>query len=188
MIDSDAPPERGTGEIASSFVEFYRYWMPRLTGYLQSQTSDRRWIEDVAQEAMLAAEAKWDDLMTYDKPGAWLFRVATTMLRRWQSNAREQCTSLDDMITRGTDAALVADAGHGRTDGHLDLMDAMRALPRRQREAIALHSLLGFPLADVARIMGIAEGSAKTHVHRARKRLEEALRVPRPATTRGVKA
>lgn len=181
MVSGGRPPDQAARAALSSFPEFYRYWMPRLTGYLRSQTSDGRWVEDIAQESMLAAQAKWDDLMTYDKPGAWLFRVATIMLRRWQSKAREQCTSLDDMITRGTHAGLVTSAGEGRTDRHLDLMSAMHALPRRQREALALHCLLEIPLAEVAGILGITEGSAKTHVHRARKRLEELLRSPRSA-------
>jgi RNA polymerase sigma-70 factor (ECF subfamily) len=195
VIDGPAPQEPpdgdspdGTGrETLSSFPDFYGHWMPRLTAYLRSQTSDGRWVEDIAQEAMLAARDRWDDLLTYDKPGAWLFKVATIMLRRWQAKAREQCTSLDDMLTRGDGgpAALVSGdgaygTGRGGTDDRIDLMNAIRTLPRRQREALALHHLLEFPLAEVADILGFTEGSAKTHVHRARKRLEELLRSPRP--------
>ncbi|WP_378064062.1 RNA polymerase sigma factor [Actinomadura yumaensis] len=171
-------PGHAARETLSSYPEFYRHWMPRLTGFLRAQTSDSRWVEDVAQESMLAAQLRWDELMTYDKPGAWLFKVATTMLRRWQAKAREQCTSLDDMVTRGVHHGLVAAAWEA--DGHLDLMNAIRSLPRRQREAVALHHLLQMPLAEVADILGITEGSAKTHVHRARKRLEELL-TPAPA-------
>ncbi|MFI0373701.1 RNA polymerase sigma factor [Actinomadura sp. 1N219] len=165
--------DRADRETLSSFPVFYRHWMPRITGYLRSQTSDGRWVEDIAQESMLAARRRWDELVTYDKPGAWLFRVATTMLRRWQAKAREQCTSLDDMITRG--GAGPPSAGARGTDGRLDLMDAVRSLPRRQREAVALHCLLEFPMPEVARILDISEGSAKTHVYRARRRLEELL-------------
>lgn len=174
-------PGHAARETLSSYPEFYRHWMPRLTGFLRAQTSDSRWVEDVAQESMLAAQLRWDELMTYDKPGAWLFKVATTMLRRWQAKAREQCTSLDDMVTRGVHDGLVTAAWE--SDGHLDLMNAIRSLPRRQREAVALHHLLQMPLAEVADILGITEGSAKTHVHRARKRLEELLTPapPRPS-------
>ena len=179
------PPDQVARETLSSYPEFYKHWMPRLTGYLRSQTSDGRWVEDIAQDAMLAAESRWDELMTFDKPGAWLYKVATTMLRRWQSKAREQCTSLDDMITRGVHAGLVTMADECRTDGHVDLMRAVRTLPRRQREALSLHCLLDIPLAEVGDILGITEGSAKTHVHRARKRLEELLRSPRSAAMKG---
>ncbi|MEU6039128.1 sigma-70 family RNA polymerase sigma factor [Actinomadura sp. NPDC047616] len=168
------PPDQAGRETLGSYAEFYRYWMPRLTGYLRAQTSDSRWVEDVAQESMLAARARWGELMTYDKPGAWLFRVATIMLRRWQARAREQCTSLDDMVTRGA-APVAVDGGEGAEE-RVDLMNAVRALPRRQREAVALHCLLEFPLAEVAQILGISEGAAKTHVHRARRRLAELLR------------
>jgi RNA polymerase sigma factor (sigma-70 family) len=162
-------------ETLSSFPAFYGYWMPRLTAYLRSQTSDNRWVEDIAQEAMLAARGHWDDLLTYDKPGAWLFKVATIMRRRWLAKAREQCTSLDDMLTRGL-AEEGTDAS-GRDD-RIDLMNAIRSLPRRQREALALYHLLGFTMAEVGDILGFSEGCAKTHVHRARKRLEKLLRAP----------
>lgn len=188
MSDRPAPqePPDGAGrETLASFPAFYGYWVPRLTAYLRSQTTDGRWVEDVAQETMLAARGRWDDLLTYDKPGAWLFKVATTMLRRWQAKAREQCTSLDDMLTRGDggQAALISGEGAYGTgsgaDDRIDLMNAIRALPRRQREALALHDLLGFPHAEVGEILGFSEGCAKTHVHRARRRLEELLRSPR---------
>lgn len=178
-------PDRTARETLSSYPDFYRHWMPRLTGYLSSQTSDGRWVEDIAQEAMLAAQTRWDELMTFDKPGAWLYKVATTMLRRWQSKAREQCTSLDDMVTRGVHTGLVTTADEGRMDRHVDLMKAVRTLPRRQREALSLHCLLDIPLAEVGDILGITEGSAKTHVHRARKRLESQLRSPRSAAMKG---
>ncbi len=57
------------------------------------------------------------------------------------------------------------------------LVDAMRALPRRQREAFTLRVLEELDVTDTARAMGCSEGSVKTHLSRARdalrKRLEE---------------
>jgi RNA polymerase sigma factor (sigma-70 family) len=182
---SRQPAERAERLAHSSFPAFYQYWRPRLIRYLMTQTTDGRWVDDIAQDALLVARENWDRLLTYDKPGAWLFKVATTMLRRWQSKAREQCTSLDDMIARGSDPYV-----HGAdmwVDEHLDLVAAIRSLPRRQREVIALHCLLEHSLAEVADILSITEGSAKTHLHRARKRLEELLRSPRAVTVIEVK-
>ncbi|MFB4307077.1 RNA polymerase sigma factor [Actinomadura sp. GTD37] len=143
-------------ETLTSFPVFYRHWMPRLTGFLRAQTADGRWVEDVARESMLAARGGWDELVTCERPGIWLFRVATTMLRRWQAKAREQCTSLDEMVD--------GDAGTG-------LMAAVQSLPRRQREAVALRCLLEFPMPDVAAILDVSEAAAATHVERARRRL-----------------
>ncbi|CND79413.1 RNA polymerase factor sigma-70 [Mycobacterium tuberculosis] len=148
----------GDRDTLTSFPAFYRHWTPRLTGYLRAQTADARWVEAITRESLLAARCGWDELVTCERPGVWLFRVATTLLRRWQAKAREQCTSLDELVA-------------GQTGGRPDVLAAVRGLPRRQREAVALHCLLEFPVPDVARILGVSEAAAATHVERARGRL-----------------
>ncbi|NKZ03668.1 sigma factor-like helix-turn-helix DNA-binding protein [Actinomadura latina] len=158
MVESLMPGEAGERELLTSFPAFHRHWTPRLTGYLRAQTGDGRWVEDIARESLLAARGRWDELVTCERPGVWLFRVATIMLRRWQAKAREQCTSLDEMVA--------CDAGGGT-----DVMAAVRSLPRRQREAVALHCLLEFPVPDVASILDVSEDAAAVHVARARRRL-----------------
>ncbi|MFF4238934.1 RNA polymerase sigma factor [Actinomadura geliboluensis] len=147
-------------ESLTSFPAFHRHWAPLLTGYLRAQTADGRWVEDVARESMLAARCGWGELVTCEKPGVWLFRIATTLLRRWQAKAREQCTSLDEMACAGPDG----------------LMAAVRSLPRRQREAVALRCLLEFPMPDVAEILDESEAAAAVHVERARRRLAGMVR------------
>ena len=52
---------------------------------------------------------------------------------------------------------------------------ALRALPDRQRVAVALHYLADLSVADVAAAMGISEGAVKTHLHRARSQLAVSL-------------
>ena len=149
-------------ESVTSFPAFHRHWTPRLTGYLRAQTADGRWVEDIVRESLLAARCRWDELVTCERPGVWLFRIATTMLRRWQAKAREQCTSLDEMV-----------AGEAPETG---VMAAVRSLPRRQREAVALHCLLEFPVPDVAALLDVSEDAAALHVDRGRRRLDGLVR------------
>ena len=59
----------------------------------------------------------------------------------------------------------------------MDLRGAMRRLPARQQEAVALHYLLDLPVAETAATMGCDEGTVKTHLARARRTLERALRL-----------
>lgn len=64
---------------------------------------------------------------------------------------------------------------HDGREAYARLVEALRALPRRQREAFTLRVLEEFDVADTARIMGCSEGSVKTHLSRARTALQEQL-------------
>ncbi len=55
------------------------------------------------------------------------------------------------------------------------VVDAVRDLPRRQRECVALRHLLGHSTTETAAVLGIAEGSVKTHLSRGMAALETAL-------------
>jgi RNA polymerase sigma factor (sigma-70 family) len=70
---------------------------------------------------------------------------------------------------RGADAVVL-----GSTEQR-QVVDAVRALPRRQRECVALRHLLGRSTTETAELLGIGEGSVKTHLHRGMAALETAL-------------
>ena len=68
----------------------------------------------------------------------------------------------------------------GARDDALDLRAAVRALPPRQQEAVALYYLLDMPVADSAAAMGCDEGTVKSHLARARATLFERMKEPDP--------
>jgi RNA polymerase sigma-70 factor (ECF subfamily) len=157
----------------SSFPEFYRQSWPRLVRCLIAQATDTHWAEDVAQDAMLAAMEKWDQLLTYDRPDAWLFKVAIRRLRRMEAQGRERCLLPDEESAVGDLG--VAAAIDSWVGDHIDLIAAIRSLPRRQAEVIVVHSLADYTLAETAEILGMCEATAKTHLRRARERLQDLL-------------
>jgi RNA polymerase sigma-70 factor (ECF subfamily) len=71
--------------------------------------------------------------------------------------------------------AIEVDSAHDDPDEELDLRDAVRSLPDRQQEAVALHYLLDMSVAETAAAMGVSEGSVKVHLSRARAHLEAML-------------
>ncbi len=96
-------------------------------------------------------------------------RVAVNKLRNGHRNRRRR-----DEILAGIRAPEPA-----QLDAlDLDLLAAVRALPQRQRLAVCLHHLAGYPVGEVADALGVAEGTVKSNLHDARAALRRALEVP----------
>jgi RNA polymerase sigma factor (sigma-70 family) len=161
------PLQRGqeARESAESYEAFCRRYLPRVTRYLISQASDTGMAEDAAQEAMIAANIKWGEVRTYERPDSWLFMVATRKLRRMEARARERSSLREDLASVEDDLRIAATTDKWVED-HIDLVAAVRSLPRRQCEVIGLHYFGGYTLAETAQILGIEQGTAKKHLHR----------------------
>lgn len=131
-------PRRYTSRKHRSFDAFYEMYYPTLTRYLMSQSGARDLAEDIAQDAMMHACDKWDLLLTYDRPGAWLFKVATRKLR--QAEAKQEKGSWpQDLVGAEMQTSATTDES---AVTRLDLEAAIRNLPRRQAEVISLHFLV----------------------------------------------
>ncbi len=167
-----SPDERGLKARLSlvSFPVFYRQYYPLLVRILISQAQDTRWAEDVAQDTMLAAYSRWEELLGYERPDSWLFKVAIRRLRRIEAKLRRECPYQDG---DGMGDLCTAAASDSWVNDHLDVVAGIRALPRRQSEVIALHFLAEYTLDEVAEILGISLSSAKTHKRRALESLRK---------------
>ncbi len=71
----------------------------------------------------------------------------------------------------GTDLAIVED----RPDARMDLEDAIASLPEGARIVFVLHEIEGYQHSEIAEQLGVAEGTVKAQMHRARKLLMKAL-------------
>jgi RNA polymerase sigma-70 factor, ECF subfamily len=156
---------------------FFQYYWPRLLRFLISQASDSGLAEDVAADAFAAALDNWDKLLTYQRPDSWLFKVAIRRLRQLEGRARTLCFLDEDLASSEGDLRLAAAADEWVED-HLDIVAAMRFLPRRQSEVIALHWLADYTVRETAQILGVAEGTVKQHMSRALGNLGERLGKP----------
>ena len=109
--------------------------------------------EDVAQEALARAHLHWRRVRDY--PDAWVARVAANLaIGVWRKRRSTEGATAD---APGADR-LVAD--------RLDLVAALRALPRRQREVVVLRYLADLPEAAVADALGCSAGAVKQHASR----------------------
>ena len=122
---------------------------------------------DVAQEALARAERRWSRLA--DHPQGWVATVSSNLaIGIWRRTRRQWAVSVPE-------AGQVAD---GRVAERLDLVRALRSLPRRQRQVVVLRYLADRPEAEVATLLGCSVGSVKTHATRGLAALRAGLGLP----------
>lgn len=124
--------------------------------------------EELTQEAFLAAYRSWSKIGAYDDPGAWVRRVvANRSVSRWRRLAAEARA-----VTRvGTQRQLPAEL----PEASASFWQAVRALPPRQAQVVALHYVEDRSIAEVAAVLGTAEGTVKAHLFKARAALADSL-------------
>ncbi|SER23670.1 RNA polymerase sigma-70 factor, ECF subfamily [Lentzea xinjiangensis] len=126
-------------------------------------TGDTRAVDDVAQDALVIARHRWADISTYDKPEAWVLKVAIRLMRRWQQRYERE-TPLVAMPD-------VAEPVHNLEALH----SALRELSPRHREVVALHHLLGYSVSEIASVLVVGESTVRTHLTRGRAELRRIL-------------
>jgi len=153
----------------AGFDEFYQGSRQRLLGYVFLLTGDLAEAQDVVQEAYMRVWQHWTAIDRYDDSEAWMRvvanRIAVSRWRRVRGRARAY-------LRHGT-----ADPTPAPSLDTVAVVEALRRLPAGQREAIALHYLLGMPVADVAREVGAPVGTVKARLHRGRVALADLLAV-----------
>ena len=155
-------------DVVGSFDEVFGAEYPRLVQAL-SVADDAAHADDAVQEAFVAAQRRWSYVARLDDPVGWIRRAA---LNR-RSTARRTRRRRAEILAR---VRPPDPAGLDPLD--LDLLDAIRALPPRQRRALCLHHLGGYTVAEIARMLGVAEGTVKSNLHDARSALRRLMEVP----------
>ena len=130
--------------------------------------------EGLVQDAFVKAFARWGRISRYDRPGAWIQRVAIRDAVRF---ARRSPGPEAAQGPSGDPVAGIAD--------QVDLQRALLTLSPRQRACIVLHHLADWPVSDVADALGCAEATVRVHLHRGRQALATTLRPEPQETTDG---
>lgn len=156
-----------------SFEQFYVREYRSLLGLAYVITGSSASAEDVVQDAFTEAHRKWEDISTYDKPGAWVRRV---MLNKHRSRLRRLRTEAKGLARLRSQTTPDIQP----TERSLEVWAAVRALPRRQAEAMVLYYWSDFSVGEIAEILEISYETTKTHLKRGRSALEVSLDSFRP--------
>ncbi|MFF2997933.1 sigma-70 family RNA polymerase sigma factor [Streptomyces sp. NPDC057950] len=154
------------------FEEFYQADRDVCLRAVLASVGDRQLAEDLVAEAFTRAWTSWTKVGRHPSPRAWVVRTAlNTRVSWWRRRRREVRLAEDHEVVDPT----ATDAGLDPT-----LLNALRQLPRRQREVVAFRVFLDQDTAATAHALGIAPGTVTAHLARAVAALRgELVSVPR---------
>lgn len=168
--DNELAREASRGS-TTAFETLYRRHAGRVHGaVLRLVGYDHGRAEELVQEAFVKAWQKLDSFRYESAFGTWLYRLAVnTALMALRSKANDPLNDndADELLEQGTVPFCPAE--------RRELEQAIAALPPRARTVLVLHDVEGWRHEDIARETGMAVGSSKAQLHRARGLLRRAL-------------
>ena len=149
---------RSVSQEQQEFAEFYAASRDACLRAVIAGTGDATQAEDMVAEAFARAWASWAKVRQYSAPRGWVVRAAlNTGVSWWRPRRRE-------IPLASQDAAALAEPAEGLDTA---VLAALRRLPARQREVIALRVFLDLDTRATAQVLGIAPGTVTAHLSRA---------------------
>lgn len=151
---------RNTGmDPSRAFTDFYESTKDACLRAVVASGPDRATAEDAVAEAYARAWAAWPKVSRHPAPAAWVVRVALNHhVSRWRRRRREVA------LLESQERTLHLDQGEADQYG---LIQAVAALPERQRQVVALRIFLDLDTVQTSEALGIAPGTVTAHLHRA---------------------
>jgi RNA polymerase sigma-70 factor (ECF subfamily) len=146
----------------------------RLAGFLATRGTDSSLIEDIIQDTFLVLCRKGQDVLSHPNPPAYLYKIAQGIAAdRRKANESRSANEVawyrqrQDNDRPGDPIESVA--------SHVDVQAALAQLSLRQREVVYLRRCADLTLDEVADILHVSKGAAKSHLRRGEARLRMLL-------------
>ena len=153
-----------------AFERLYRLHVDRVYGLCLRMTGNVSEAEDCTQEAFIQAWTKLGKFRGDSAFATWLHRIAVnSVLGRIRKSKREQ-ERLQVVADVAPPALETGDSGELR-----DLSQAVQRLPHGARHVFVLHAVYGYSHDETGDMLGIASGTSKAQLHRARRLLADQL-------------
>jgi RNA polymerase sigma-70 factor, ECF subfamily len=137
---------------------------PRLVGMIGLYCGDANLAEDLAQEALIRLCRDWRKVSSMEAPEGWLHRVAINLAHSHYRRKAIERRAVSVLGARRSNA--------DSADDRVETIDLLKNLPHRQKAAVLLHYYLDLPVREVAKMMQVPEGTAKTLIHRGTRALQ----------------
>ena len=155
-----------TVPVDASFQEFFELEQERLLRLLWMVTGSLQEAEDIVQDAFLRVWERWPRVSTMDSPTGYLHNAAMNIFRNRYRRAK---LGLRKAI--GTDPPIDA---FGSADDRISVSNALRGLTPKQRAALVLTDLLGYPAEEAGRMLGVRGSTVRSLSSTARAAMRDA--------------
>jgi RNA polymerase sigma-70 factor, ECF subfamily len=159
------------GDLAA-FEGLYRATVGLVHALCLRMAGNAALAEELTQDVFVRAWQKLGMFRGESAFATWLTRLTVNVVL---SERRARRTRDEHVALTGDLEALAGAAPDARPGTALDLERAIRTLPPQARHVFVLHDVEGWGHADIARRTGLAVGTCKAHLHRARRLLREVL-------------
>ncbi len=174
--DDRLPDDRVDGDRSARFEELYRSTRTDVLGYLLRRTPQAEDAADLLGEVYLTAWRRIDDVPEGDDARLWLFGTARHALAN-SYRKDETRRSMADRLRVELHASGIGRVGADLTsDRDVALHEALAALEPDARELLTLTTWEQLTPAQLAKMTGVAAGSVRVRLHRARRQLRAELR------------
>ena len=164
--------QRARAGDARAFERLYREHAGRVYGLCLRMTRDVQLAEDCTQDTFINAWRALPNFETRSSLSTWLHRIAVNV-----SLAKRRKVSPVEPLPADAEESGAQEWTLETPVEVQEIESAIGGLPDGARDALVLHALYGYSHGEAAQMLGIAEGTCKAQLHRARKLLRERLGV-----------
>jgi len=162
-----------------AFTRLYDRHVAAVFAFCVGLTGDRESARELAHDTFVRAWEKLESFRGESAFGTWLHRIAVNLLLHEARTARRRAlrVALESDLFTGTGPSALDSATHqlAEPEVRMDIEAALTRLPAGARAVFVLHDVGGYTHAEIAQQLGIAEGTSKAHLFRARRLLRGML-------------
>lgn len=154
----------------AAFERLYREHVGRVYGLCLRMVADPGLAEELTQDVFVRAWHKLDRFSGRAAFSTWLHRLTVNLVISAQRSRKRDRDRHDHETVVDHQPVRPGSAGLG-----IDLERAIAELPDQARRVFVLYQLEGYAHSEVAESLGIAQGTSKAHLYKARQMLKESL-------------
>jgi RNA polymerase sigma-70 factor (sigma-E family) len=163
--------QEGVAPVDALVVALFRDEGTRLVSLARLFVDDRTAAEDLVQEAFIRLARNAYRIRDEERAAAYLRSIVINLAR---DHNRRGLVSFRHRPPAAPDAPS-AEEHAAETEGRQEVVEALRALPKRQRDCVALRYYLELSIPDIAETLGVSVNSVKTHLQRGLRSMAQTL-------------